>query len=181
MDHNGSDELGKEVVRPTASKFLRIFFILLTLEILFTCVYIEVLNQIAGGILPREVTRDGHPKWQIGYTVETHIAQMFEKEYRRENHLSPEASLPKGVAEDIATRAKIESRRASAENGLRGACATLGLLQYPAAFTVGMLGFIMGFRKPRNLRRDFCFCCGFIGVACLGIALYRSYFGSLGW
>jgi hypothetical protein len=141
------------------------------------CIWIEILNQNAGGILPRELPESGNPKWRISIRSENSLAMQDESAYRRQHNLSPGATLPPHVEADI----RNDARTSIAEAKLRGVVGSYGLLQYPASAILALAGTISSLRTGKKKNQLILLSLGSLGFLCLGIALYRAYFTSLGW
>ena len=151
----------------------------LSIFCLCTCVWIEILNYKAGGILPRDLSEEGEEgstKWRV--TSPAVRAFGYEHSYRSKHDLPPDAELPSNVVEEIKARVQAVAPRLNAEMTLRNVVGSIGLLQYPASLLLAMCGTIGGLQSRRKSSRMLLLAMGGVGLFCLGIAVFRAYFSS---
>ena len=146
----------------------------LTAMAVFTCVRIEVLNVMAGGLLPQDMVTDPGP-WRVSYlSNETQWRGM-----QARMHDDPTWIVRPLTGAEIAEM-KREVHQAVNAAALEWTTHTLGLLQYPLVFAL-LIGLPFALRRHRSRKWR-----GIIGasfgllVICGVLMIYRGYFASLG-
>ncbi|MDB6024650.1 MAG: hypothetical protein JWM68_873 [Verrucomicrobiales bacterium] len=152
--------------------------LVLIVIILQTCIRIEIANVQAGNILPRDMPTHGNRKWRG--TSDFGLRKMLELDYRVENDLLWDQSIPPVGLAEIERKFSLKAPRSRAEGHLLSLVGGWGLLQYPLSIVLGILGLTMALSSVVK-GRMFYASAGVIGATCFGVALYRSYFTSLGW
>lgn len=133
-------------------------------------VRIEWLNWQAGSYLPRQdYTESGNPKWRLSAATSERVWRML---HRVEGELTAEQFQ----------RMQRETESARRRGRLYSAVETIGLLQYPLAFTlIGVFfGLAIAYRDDRRTVLA-CACLAMLECVCMAFALHREYWPSLGW
>jgi hypothetical protein len=145
------------------------------------CWGIELLNWLAGGMLPRKLPEHGNPKWRVLGNPVRQLTAEYEREYRISNNLDNDAPLPAEVIDQIQARVSIEAPPYQARANLTAAVGSWGLWQYPLSLLLIVSGAVHAARYKNRTLRIACCSIASVGCVCFGMAYYRAYFGSLGW
>lgn len=133
-------------------------------------VRIEWLNLQAGSYLPRQdYTEGGNPKWRLSAATSERVWRMLH---------GVEGELTAGQFQ----RMQRDTESARRRGRLYSAVSTIGLLQYPLAFTlIGVFfGLAIAYRKNRRVVKA-CAWLAAVECTCMAFALHREYWTSLGW
>ena len=150
-------------------KKLLITLSFVSLSILFT---IEYYNHKAGNLLPRITSEDvNNPKWRI-------LSPSLKKQvsiFKKRNNIPYEQDLTDSQL--LIVENQIHKNKQ--ENTLRNIVGTWGLFQYPLSIVLIILG-ILNYKKVKDKNKVYIYFT-ITGTICLSVAIFRSYFTSLGW
>jgi hypothetical protein len=151
--------------------------VLMALYAFLTYISIEILNYQAGSLLPK----DGKSKWRVLFDPESQLPKKYEESYRWLNKLTNNEPISAAGRAKIDQEVALALPRKTAEIQLRGVVGSYGLIQYPVCMALVPLGLILASFAASKKTRNFALVLSGTGMACFGVALYRSYFTSLGW
>ena len=144
---------------------------------IWIAVRIEIMNQRAGGVLPRDFSNYSmgeKRKWRSRYQFNEENWRYVQSTQRDDDSL-----LTRDLTEDEQKEMVSTVAQARAENDLRAIVGTWGILQYPLAVTAGIYGFCTIYSR-KKWDRVYSYLLAVIGIGCLVLAMYRAYFSSMG-
>jgi hypothetical protein len=149
----------------------------LTLVVSVVCVTIELLNMQAGGLLPK----DEPGKWRSAPTHPETLTEWYSQDMRAKLNLGEGAPLPPDAQREVEARVKRQIPVNRANNALRAAVESWGLLQYllcPLAVVMSLLLMVKRQGIHHLVVGGFCM---LVSLTAGAFMLYRQYFTSLGW
>jgi hypothetical protein len=166
--------LGRPVIRWAQLGAISI----LALCVASICVYIETLNAVAGGLLPRRDYRNDDPsqglvKWRLSPIVNEQQWRLWIARRDPQGRPPDRALIPEEREQMLQAL-----RRGRANNALRNFVGTFGLAQYVLAPLLVILSFWV-IRRGQPGLRDAAWLTLAIGLAAVSLMLYRGYFTSV--
>lgn len=155
--------------------------------VLNTCLQIEYWNARAGGILPRELPKEGNPKWRSALTGR--LGREAQERWIRARGMDPDLQSQEEIGRQLARpltereEAEIEAwlSEGEIENRLHSWVAGFGLLQYLLAPIASAWAWTLRTRAQPKVIRSTVWVLRLTGPACVVAMLARGYFPSLGW